>query len=272
MSKFRGCVFCLVAIALAGGAMLTGCASSKGSVANDEAGVAGDWRLTSILRNGAEEAIPEDVTITFSADVPKAGSHDYDVYGFAGVNNYSGPVTIDGPVYTGGPFGVTMMAGESDLENFERLYLETVTDADRFSIAPDKHGMAIAKTSGETALLFERLKFDGTHWMLTGYYDGNGVRSVDQSKNVPTLSFGTKMDISGSSGTKFIVGSYEVNYPLREVSFQDIATTDAPSGVGAIPDQVFLDLLDKSRNYVWSGNTLQIMGKDGTTLLTFVEK
>lgn len=271
MSRLRGCVFSLMTIAVAGGMLLTGCASSK--AAQDEVGLAGDWKLTSILVSGSEQAIPQDVTITLSADLPEGGSHDYDVYGFSGVNNYSGPVTIDGPVYEGGPFAITQMAGPPALENFERLYLETLTDADRFSIAPDRHGMAIAKTSGETSLLFERLKFDGTHWLLTGYYNGTGVRSVDQSKAVPELAFGTKLDISGFSGTSYVVGTYDVDYGSRKISFVVEGTEmPAPAGGASISEQEYLDLLRKASHYVWSGDSLQLIGKDGNTLLVFVTK
>lgn len=271
MSRLRGCVFSLMAIAVAG-MLLAGCASSQ--AAQDEVGLAGDWKLTSILSSGSEQAIPQDVTITLSADLPDGGSHDYDVYGFSGVNNYSGPVVIDEPVYEGGPFAITQMAGPPALEDFERLYLETLTDADRFSIAPDRHGMAIAKTSGETALLFERLKFDGTHWLLTGYFNGTGVRSVDQSKAVPELAFGTKLDISGFSGTNYVVGAYDVNYESREISFAQVGITEGPASTreAAIPEQEYLDLLGKATHYVWSGDTLQLIGKDGNTLLVFDTK
>ncbi len=271
MSRLRGCVFSLMAIAAAG-MLLAGCASSQ--AAQDEVGLAGDWKLTSILSSGLEQEIPQEVTITLSADLPEGGSYDYDVYGFSGVNNYSGPVTIDGPVYVGGPFAITQMAGPPALEDFERLYLETLTDADRFSIAPDRHGMAIAKTSGETALLFERLKFDGTHWLLTGYFNGTGVRSVDQSKAVPELVFGTKLDITGFSGTNYVVGVYDVNYESREISFAQVGITEgpAPTKGAAIPEKDYLDLLGKASHYVWSGDTLQLIGKDGNTLLVFVTK
>ena len=275
MIRLRSSIFCFVAVVLAGGLMLTGCASSKGvATSSDDYGIAGDWKLTSVLRDGAELAIPYGETITFSADVPKAGSYDYDVYGFSGVNNYSGPVSIDGNFYVGGPFGVTMMAGPADLENFERLYLETLTDADVFRIAADGHGMEIAKSSGETALLFNRLKLDATHWILTAYFDVNGVRSVDQTKAVPILSFGTRMDVNGFTGTNFLLGGYDVNYATRQITFEDIGVTE-PHGHGgdvAVLEQVFLNLLHKASHYVWSGNTLSLIGKDGTTLLVFTEK
>ena len=274
MSKFRSCIFCFVVVLLAGGMMLTGCASSKGTVATDDAGIAGDWRLTSVLRNGSELTIPQGVTVTFSATVPEIGSYSYDVAGVAGVNNYGGPVTIDGTLYSGGPFWLTQMAGPSPLEDFERLYLETLTDADMFDISADGQGMEIAKSSGETALLFSKFKFDGSHWKLVAYFDGTGVRSVDQSKNVPDLSFGNKMDISGFSGSNFIVGDYTVDYTLRAISFQDIGTTRmaAPSGEAAVLEQVYTNLLNKTANYVWSGDELQLIGKDGTTLLVFAAK
>ncbi|MBO7175184.1 MAG: META domain-containing protein [Spirochaetaceae bacterium] len=274
MSKFRSCIFCFVVVLLAGGMMLTGCASSKGTVATDDAGIAGDWRLLSVLRNGSELAIPQGMTVTFSATVPEIGSYSYDVAGVAGVNNYGGPVTIDGTLYSGGPFWLTQMAGPSPLEDFERLYLETLTDADMFDISADGQGMEIAKSSGETALLFSKFKFDGSHWKLVAYFDGTGVRSVDQSKNVPDLSFGNKMDISGFSGSNFIVGDYTVDYTLRAISFQDIGTTRmaAPSGEAAVLEQVYTNLLNKTANYVWSGDELQLIGKDGTTLLVFAAK
>lgn len=276
MSKLRICIFTVLAIMVAGGLMFTGCSSSKGvsSKAKDDLGVAGDWKLTSVLRSGSELAIPKDVTITFSADIPKAGSYDYDVYGFSGVNNYSGPVSIEGSVYSGGPFGITMMAGTPELENFERLYLETLTDADLFNIAANGNGMEIAKSSGETALLFEKMKFDGSHWILSAYYDGVGVRSIDQSQAVPELVFGNKMDISGFTGTNYIAGVYDANYAARTISFKDIGTTEiaAHSKVAAIPESTYIDLLKKASHYVRSGDTLQLIGKDGTSLLVFTAK
>ena len=274
MSKLRSCFFCFVVVLLVGGMMFTGCASSKGTVATDEAGIAGDWRLTSVLRNGTELIIPQGVTVTFSATVPEMGSYSYDVAGVAGVNNYGGPVTIEGNMYSGGPFWLTQMAGPAPLEEFERLYLETLTDADMFGISADGQGMEIAKSSGETALLFNKFKFDGSQWKLIAYFDGTGVRSVNQSKNVPELSFGNKMDISGFSGSNFIVGDYTVDYTLRAISFQDIGTTRmaAPSGEAAILEQVYTNLLHKTANYVWSGNELRLIGKDGTTLLVFAAK
>lgn len=274
MSKLRNSIIGLMALVGVGGVMLTGCASSKGAAAKDDIGLAGDWKLTSVLRSGAELAIPQDVTITFSADVPKMGSYDYDVYGFSGVNNYSGPVTVDGTAYSGGPFAITMMAGTPELETFERLYLETLTDADVCDIAVDGQGMGIAKSSGETALLFQKMKLDGTHWLLTAYYDGTGVQTLDQGKAVPELAFGTKLDVSGFSGSNFVVGSYEVDYATRTIAFQEIGTIKeaAPAKEAAILEQVYLNLLGKSANYVLSGNTFQLIGKDGTTLLVFTAK
>ena len=273
MSKLRGCIF-FVLVLLVGGMLLTGCASSKDTVAKEDVGIVGDWKLSSVLRNGAELVIPQDVTVTFSATIPEVGSYTYDVTGVAGVNNYGGPVTIEGDMYSGGPFWLTQMAGPTPLEDFERLYLETLTDADVFGIAADGHGMEIAKSSGETALLFNKFKFDGSHWKLIAYFDGPGVRSVDQSKNVPELSFGTKMDISGFSGSNFIVGDYTVDYALRAISFQDIGTTRmaAPAGEAAVLEQVYTDLLHKTANFVWSGSELRLIGKDGTTLLVFTSK
>ena len=246
----------------------------KGCGGSGRCGLAGDWKLTSVLRSGAELAIPQDVTITFSANIPKIGSYDYDVYGFSGVNNYSGPVTIEGSAYSGGPFAITMMAGSPELETFERLYLETLTDADQFRIAADGHGMEIAKSSGETALLFQKMMLTGTHWMLTTYYDGTVVQSLDQSKAVPELAFGTKLDISGFSGSNFVVGSYDVDYATRAISFKEIGTIKeaAPVKEAAILEQVYLNLLGKASHYVLSGNTFQLIGKDGTTLLGFTAK
>ena len=274
MSKLRNSIICLMALVAVGGVMLTGCASSKGAVAQDDVGLAGDWKLTSVLHSGAELAIPQDVAITFSADVPKMGSYDYDVYGFSGVNNYSGPVTIEGSAYSAGPFAITMMAGSPELETFERLYLETLSDADQFRIATDGHGMEISKSSGETALLFQKMMLAGTHWLLTAYYDGTGVGSLDQSKAVPELVFGTKLDVSGFSGSNFVVGSYEVDYAARTIAFQEIGTIKeaAPVKEAAIMEQVYLNLLGKASHYVLSGNTFQLIGKDGTTLLVFTAK
>lgn len=273
MSKLRGCIF-FVVVLLVGGMLLTSCASSKDTVAKEDVGIVGDWRLTSVLRNGAELAIPQGVTVTFSVIIPEIGSYTYDVTGVAGVNNYGGSVSVDGSVYSGGPFWLTQMAGSAPLEDFERLYLETLTEADRFGIAADGQGMEISRSSGENALLFNKFKFDGSQWKLIAYFDGTGVRSVNQSKNVPELAFGTKMDISGSSGSNFIVGDYTVDYALRAISFKDIGTTPmaVPAGEAAILEQVYTDLLHKTSNFVWSGSELRLIGKDGTTLLVFAAK
>ena len=89
-----------------------------------------------------------------------------------------------------------------------------------------------------------------------------------------TNAIGTKMDISGFSGSNYIVGDYTVDYALRAISFQDIGTTRmaAPSGEAAVLEQVYTDLLHKTSNFVWSGSELRLIGKDGTTLLVFATK
>ena len=71
-----------------------------------------------------------------------------------------------------------------------------------------------------------------------------------------------------------MVGEYDVNYESREISFAQVGITEGPASTreAAIPEQEYLDLLGKATHYVWSGDTLQLIGKDGNTLLVFDTK
>jgi heat shock protein HslJ len=107
-----------------GAMVLFGCASSGGDA--DITGRA--WQLTELRGAPVIEGTIVDMSIT--AD---------EVSGSSGCNRYFGTVTVeDGNITFGPEVGGSMMACEDPVMTQERVFLETLTEAETYEMAGDE--------------------------------------------------------------------------------------------------------------------------------------
>lgn len=254
--------------------VMAGCSSNKSITdSNAEAmvsgSVVGDWVVLSVLNGGAENAVPSGVKVTFSVDKEKGDV--YDVYGFAGVNNYNVSVKIDGSDFVCGDIAVTLMAGDSAAEEFERSFFNILQNATMITVNDDSNGMVIGDASGKNSIILKKQGLEGSNWSLISYNLGNAIESLPEGLNEPKLSLGLNGAVSGYTGVNYITGIYKINNPKRTISFSQLGVTRmaSPDEEATVLERNYLDLLDKVDVYQVSGNTLRLMNKDGVTLLTF---
>ncbi|MFH0915731.1 MAG: META domain-containing protein [bacterium] len=135
MKSSRLLTICGVAVVLGlglAGAIVPGCASSKGEGGPVEGGFTGSsWRLAS-YNNGTGGAVPvladTDISVTFGEDGNLAG--------LAGCNSYWGIYTTDGDQLSLGSVGSTQLfcAQPPGILEQEEAYLKALRDAATFKI------------------------------------------------------------------------------------------------------------------------------------------
>ena len=263
--------FLLVAIVAAGITCLicfTGCVSTDMVETPATPVLAGDWILASAVAHGAEAGIPSGESITLSLD--ENGGDLYALYGFSGVNNYTGSASVTGNDFIVGPMAVTMVAGDPEHTQFEQLYFSVLNTVHSYTITDT--ALVLSSADGNSSLVFVPLVLDGTSWTLTGYNTGDAVVSVALDLEVPGLEFTTDGTVSGFAGVNRVTGSVVTDKTLRTVSFSQLATTRMAGSPDAMAlEQIYLDLLGKTQVYQMSGSTLRLMTADGMTLLVFTK-
>ena len=256
--------------------LMAGCSSNK-SITDSNAGamvsdsVVGDWVVLSVLSDGVDNTVPAGVKVTFSVDKEKGDN--YVVYGFAGVNNYNVSVKIDGSDFVCGDIAVTLMAGDSAAENFERVFLNVLQNSNVITMSADSNGMVIGDASGKNAVILARQGLEGSNWTLVSYNLGSALETLTEGLNEPKLNIGLEGAVSGYTGINYITGIYKINNEKRAISFSQLVVTRmaSPDEEASVLERNYLDLLEKVDAYQVSGNTLRLLNKDGMTLLTFIK-
>ena len=198
------------------------------------------------------------------------GGDLYALYGFSGVNNYTGSASVTGNDFIVGPMAVTMVAGDPEHTQFEQLYFSVLNTVHSYTITDT--ALVLSSADGNSSLVFVPLVLDGTSWTLTGYNTGDAVVSVALDLEVPGLEFTTDGTVSGFAGVNRVTGSVVTDKTLRTVSFSQLATTRMAGSPDAMAlEQIYLDLLGKTQVYQMSGSTLRLMTADGMTLLVFTK-
>lgn len=256
---------------------LAGCSSSKGVPQHGQeeiapADLAGDWVVLSVLSDGTEYSVPAGLAVTFSADAQGGGT--YAIYGFGGVNNYNTSATVAGSDFSVGEIATTLMAGDPEMENFERIFLDVLASADTITFSAGSSGAVIGDSIGRNAVILKRLGLEDSGWVLTSYNTGNAVASLDSGIARPEIVFGADGSVSGFTGVNYLTGSYELDNGKRTLSFSQMGTTRmaAADEDAAKMEQDYLDLLGRSSVYQLSGDTLRLLDKSGKTLLVFTRK
>ena len=267
MLKLRNNFFAVLAICFVLSSFVS-CVSTSSANLKDF-GFAGDWCLTAVKSEGATVSIPKNVTPSLTVDVKGKGK--YTVSGNAGVNSFTGEVSIDGALYIGESFATTMMAGEVAAEKVERAYLSVLENADIILLDTENGVLEIKSGDGKSFAQFERFSLLDDEWRLNSYNDGNAVVSLDRKLEAPELIFSTDTRIAGFSGVNRIMGEYVTNDKSRELQIFNLVTTKmaAASEEAAGLETTFLKLLNETKSYVWSGNSLSLKADDGSTLLVF---
>ncbi|MBR5867019.1 MAG: META domain-containing protein, partial [Spirochaetaceae bacterium] len=191
----------------------------------------------------------------------------------AGVNNYNVSVKIDGSDFVCGDIAVTLMAGDSAAENFERVFLNVLQNSNVITMSADSNGMVIGDASGKNAVILARQGLEGSNWTLVSYNLGSALETLTEGLNEPKLNIGLEGAVSGYTGINYITGIYKINNEKRAISFSQLVVTRmaSPDEEASVLERNYLDLLEKVDAYQVSGNTLRLLNKDGMTLLTFIK-
>ncbi len=251
--------------------LLYGCVSV--GVKSAARSAAGDWKLVAAAANGTAVAVPEDLGVTFSAEAD--GNGGFDVYGFAGVNNYSGSASISGDVFEHSAFAVTLMAGPEADAAFERVFLSILESAEKAAVVPEHGGtvLRLSDADGKNTLTFAALNLADTAWRLSAYNTGSAVSSLPADTETPELVFDGKGGITGFTGVNRLVGTYAANETERTLSFSALGMTKmgAPSQTAASLESRYAELLGIVSRYQLSASSLRLLDDNGTTLLVFVK-
>lgn len=110
----------------------------------------GNWDTQALIKDGVYQSIVVS-NISFNG----VGT-TYNVNGMSGVNLFHGTVTIKNKKIIHEEFGVTQRLGEPEEEEFERLFLEVLNNAEGYELKDDV--LTIKAPSKNMELQFRRNK------------------------------------------------------------------------------------------------------------------
>jgi heat shock protein HslJ len=235
--------------------LLAACGSA--SDAGDPTGV--EWTL----KEGSGDTDMTRVGIT-------ARFEDGQLSGFSGVNQYSGPYTIDeSGSFEAGPFAATLMAGPEPLMKAEQAYLKLLEGCDSYSV---KNGTLTLSTDGEDTLVYEEspaAELPGSAWTVTGYNNGKGaVQSVSADATL-TVIFGTDGTVAGNAGVNTYTGPFESSEDTVEIG--PLASTKM-AGPEALMTQeaLFLAALQNATRWSVQQGRLEMRDESGAMQVTCI--
>ena len=271
-----------IPLALCGFLLFASCASTdtREPVLAD---ISGDWILSSIKYDssrydgyaGAQQYIDslkasgESLGIVFSAD--SSGEGEFAVYGFAGVNSFSGFVSFYGERLMENPPAATLVAGPARAERFEHLFLQELYGASSAYLSDDGATLVLSGDGGSSEMVFSRFSLNGTSWRLSAYASGGTLNYLHSFVDVPSIVFGEAESFSGSTGVNRARGIFAADSASRSLSFSRIATTRAAptDSKRAEIEAAFLQSLERTSSYRLSASSITFISAEGESLLVF---
>ena len=206
---------------------------------------------------------------------PAEGTLDFAdgrVTGKAFCNGFGGSYELDGTALTFGELVQTLMAclepeGVMDLET---AYMAALNSARSYRI--DAGRLVLLNAEGSELVVLspaESATLEGTLWQLTGYRDGDGVRSlVLDTEITATFEDGS---VSGAAGCNRYTASYTLEG--EGLSVGPAASTRMacmePAGVME-QESAYLAALSAAASYAVERTRLTVYDTGGAMLLTFV--
>lgn len=239
-----------------------------------------DWDLIKIEKDGKvlsveNDDFPEKITANLTVNKNLSDTDfNYQISGFAGVNNYSAQAFLNKGNITVANIITTMMAGEEKASSIETEFLQILSKGGKFSFeTTDGNTNFIIRNKDEnTVLVFKEIKLENTSWSLIFYNDGNAVVSVDKDlENKINLGFGGGGQLFGNAS----VNSFGSDYTSSDdgsLTFGQFITTRmaGPANLMELESKL-LELLSQVQFYEVSGKNLTLKDADGTTLLVYKE-
>jgi heat shock protein HslJ len=235
-------------------ALLAGCADDSGST--DPSSLDGvPWvHVAGVDVEGWEEA------------PPSATFEDGRLTGSTGCNRYSGQYTAgDGTLSIEG-VALTRMACAPPADEVERAFVAAMERVAGFSVDGDE--LVLLDSEDEEVLRFAAATPVGS-WSATGFLREDAFRTLVPGTEI-TITFGDDGEVTGSAGCNTYTATYEIEAEAIEIT-SPAATRMAcaePAGVME-QEQAYLALLPTAASYRLDGGSLQLLGDDGTGLVSY---
>lgn len=248
--------------AVAGAALLAGCAGGSGAQGDPLAGTG--WLLDTL--NGSPIMAEAAVTLNFGTDGAVSGSD--------GCNQYSTTYTVSGSSLTiSEPIATTRMACQDAIMQQGSAYLKALGSAASYDIKGGR--LSLADSGGRELATFSAQSSDlaGTSWDVISYNNGKqAVVSVLAGTQL-TADFGQDGDLTGFAGCNDYSTSY-VASGLDGILFGPVAATrkfcDQPAGVMDQESQ-YLAALSTAATYRIDGTKLEMRTADGAIAASFAK-
>ena len=235
----------------------------------EEKMVEGTWKLVSYEKDGVAQQIADStLTVHFESE-----SH-ISISGDTGANNFYASIDLSNDkIETVSEIVTTKMAGTPEVMAFESEYLATLSGIDSFSINDENDVRYLTlQNSDENSVLKYQLQ-NGEKWVVQALYNGTSLEDISNVENKPYLIFAADGSLSGSTGINIVNLSYDVDKSKNEITIDEgVMTLKAGDEKSSEIETDFLsDLMDVT-NYSQDGNTMNLLGSDGTILLQLVKE
>jgi heat shock protein HslJ len=237
-----------------------------------------DWDLVKIEKDGKVLSVengdfPEKITANLTVSKnPSELDFNYQISGFAGVNNYSAQASLKKGNITVANIITTMMAGDEKSSSIETEFLQVLSKGGKlsFETTDGNTNLIIRNKDENTVLVFKEINLENTSWNLTFYNDGNAVVSVDEPlQEKITLGFGGGGQLFGNAAVNSFASDYETSDD-GELSFGQIITTRmaGPAEMMELEAKI-IELLSKVEAYEVSGKNLTLKDRNGLHIKVF---
>lgn len=239
-----------------------------------------DWDLVKIEKDGKVLSVengdfPEKITANLTVSKnPSELDFNYQISGFAGVNNYSAQASLKKGNITVANIITTMMAGDEKSSSIETEFLQVLSKGGKFSFetTDGNTNLIIRNKDEKSVLVFREIKLENTSWTLSFYNDGLSVVSVDENlKDKITLGFGGGGQLFGNAAVNTFGSDYYSSDDSSLTFGQFITTRMAGPAEMMELESKILNLLSQVQVYEVSGKNLTLKDANGTTLLVYRE-
>ena len=236
---------------------------------DEEKMVEGTWKLVSYEKDGIAQQITDStLTVHFETE------NQIKISGNTGANNFYASIDLSNDkIETVSEIATTRMAGTPEVMAFESEYLATLSGIDSFNVDEDNGVKYLTlQNSTEKSILKYQLQND-EKWVVQALYNGTSLEDISNVENKPYLIFASDGSLSGSTGINVVNLSYEIDKSKNELVIDEGVMTlkSGDEDASEIETDFLSDLMDVT-NYSQDGNTMNLIGSDGTILLQLVKE